>query len=72
MSNSKIIATSDLPSCLKTEHIAEYLGVGRATAYNLVNSEGFPRVMVGRRIVVPKDAFLNWVETNTITSSTTA
>jgi len=58
----------DAPACLKVPEVAAILGVSRAQAYNLVNSNGFPRLMVGRRFVIPKEALINWIEQNTHTA----
>ena len=36
--------------------VAEALGISRAAAYTLVQSESFPHMRIGKRILVPKDA----------------
>ena len=69
MENNKSINLNELPPCLKTEHIASYLGISRIKAYNLVNSDGFPRIVLGKRIIIPKEKFLQWFEENIITSN---
>lgn len=56
---------SELPLSLTVEQVAGVLGIGRVQAYNLVRTEGFPKIKVGRRIVVPKQAFINWQEQQT-------
>jgi excisionase family DNA binding protein len=53
---------SELPLSLTVEQVAGVLGIGRVQAYNLVRTEGFPKIKVGRRIVVPRQAFINWME----------
>lgn len=53
---------SELPLSLTVEQVAGVLGIGRVQAYNLVRTEGFPKIKVGRRIVVPRQAFVNWME----------
>lgn len=58
----------DLPLCLKVSDVAAAMGVGSVTAYQLVKSEGFPRITIGKRIVIPKDAFLNWLHNQTQTT----
>lgn len=50
---------------LSVEDVANVLGVSRATAYNLANSKGFPILRIGKRMVVPKAAFIKWIEKNT-------
>lgn len=48
-----------------TEDLIPLLGIGRCTAYNLVNQAGFPKIRVGRRILIPRDAFERWLEAQT-------
>lgn len=42
--------------------IRDILTIGTNKAYNLVKSEGFPSIKIGRKYLVPKDAFDKWVE----------
>ena len=41
--------------------IAAALGISRANAYILLRSDGFPTLHIGKRMVVPKDRFLQWI-----------
>ncbi|MBT2755894.1 helix-turn-helix domain-containing protein [Mesobacillus foraminis] len=52
----------DLPDVLEVKDIQHFLGIGRSQAYQLVKSNSFHAVKVGKRILVPKKAFLNWFE----------
>lgn len=52
----------DLPLMLSVLEVADVLGISRAGAYDLVKSKGFPAINIGRRIVVPKDALLKWIQ----------
>ena len=52
----------ELPLMLTVPGVASVLGVGRAGAYELAHSEGFPVLKVGNRIVIPRDKFLLWIE----------
>ena len=56
------------PVCLKVPEVAAILGVSRAHAYQLVNSNGFPKLTIGRRFVIPKEALAEWIKTNTTTT----
>ena len=47
---------------LSVKDLAQVMGISRSGAYNLVRSYGFPRVIVGSRILIPKDKFLRWLE----------
>ncbi|MCL6601100.1 MAG: helix-turn-helix domain-containing protein [Alicyclobacillus macrosporangiidus] len=51
---------SNLPFTLSVHDIAALLGISRTRAYQLVNENDFPKIRVGRRICVPRDAFLRW------------
>ena len=51
-----------LPSTLCAEDVAQVLGISRAGAYTLMHSKGFPTIQIGKRMVVPKDKLLAWME----------
>ena len=53
---------TDLPLTLKADHIAELLCISRAKAYTLMHSQGFPTMMIGKTMRVPRDKFLQWFE----------
>ena len=48
---------------LSVPEVAAVLGISRAGAYELARSKGFPSLSIGSRIVVPKDKFIAWIET---------
>ena len=52
----------ELPLTLRADDIAAVLGISRAGAYNLMNAKGFPTIHIGRRMVVPRDKFVEWME----------
>jgi excisionase family DNA binding protein len=52
----------DLPAILTVSEVGKVLRFSRAGAYCLVRSPGFPAIKVGRRLIVPKVAFLKWLE----------
>jgi predicted DNA-binding transcriptional regulator AlpA len=51
---------TDLPEVLNVKDIQKFLGIGRSQAYQLVRSNAFHVVTVGKRILIPKDSFLGW------------
>ncbi len=55
----------ELPLMLSVPEVAAVLGISRAGAYELVRREDFPALKIGSRIVVPKDKFVRWVESQT-------
>ena len=65
MKESKFKNYDDLPLTLTTQEVGEVLGISRAAAYELVRSNGFPRIRIGTRILVPKDKFILWIDEQT-------
>jgi len=59
--NKYITNTSQLPLTLTVTDLAKVLGIGKANAYDLCNSEDFPSVKIGKRIIIPKPAFVDWL-----------
>lgn len=53
---------SELPLTLSVPEVAAVLGISRAGAYELVHSASFPKVKIGKRIVVPKDKLIEWID----------
>nr|WP_276531737.1 helix-turn-helix domain-containing protein [Brevibacillus invocatus] len=51
-----------MPEVLEVKDIKGFLGIGINQAYELCNSGKFHVVRVGRRIMVSKQVFLNWLE----------
>ena len=51
-----------LPITLSAEQVAQVLGISRAGAYTLMHSKDFPTIQIGKRMVVPKDKLLAWME----------
>lgn len=47
--------------CMDVPEMGSLLGISRAQAYNLANSEGFPAIRIGKRIVIPVDALKRWI-----------
>lgn len=56
---------NDLPLMLSVSEVATALGISRAGAYELVHSVAFPKVKIGKRIVVPKDKLIVWIDAQT-------
>ena len=55
---------------LRAGEVAVALGVGRATAYELMKSGVLPSVKIGRSIHVPRAALEQWVNDQTRQSGT--
>ena len=52
----------NLPFTLNAQQVADVLGIARNSAYTLMHSEGFPTLHIGRRLVVPKEKLLQWMD----------
>jgi hypothetical protein len=46
---------------LNVADIQKVLGIGGRQAYDLVNSEQFRVIRIGRTIKIPKDSFISWL-----------
>lgn len=55
-------STADYPSVLNAKDIQQILDIGERQTYELLNSNQFHIVRVGRMIKVSKDVFLKWLE----------
>lgn len=52
---------SDLPLFLTAPDIAKIMRIGRSKAYELMQSEGFPSLRIGKCVRVSRDAFISWL-----------
>ena len=55
----------ELPLFLNADTVAKVLGVSPSSGYELMHEQGFPSLRIGSRIVIPKEAFIRWVEEHT-------
>jgi len=46
---------------LTVKEVAQALGVNVNAAYELVKQKDFPSIKVGRRILIPEEAFNRWL-----------
>jgi len=44
------------------EELAKLLSIGLSKAYALIKSEGFPKITVGKRVIVPAGPLEVWLE----------
>ncbi|MCF2620645.1 helix-turn-helix domain-containing protein, partial [Oscillibacter valericigenes] len=52
----------NLPAVLNANQLAAALGISRAGAYQLLNTGTFPTLRIGKRLLVPKDKLIDWIE----------
>lgn len=53
------------PLAYNAEELAEVLGISRAKAYQLMRTDGFPTIHIGRRLLVSVKGLERWVEAQT-------
>lgn len=51
----------ELPLTLNATQVAEVLGISRVFAYSLLHQKTFPTIVIGKRMLVPKDKFVEWM-----------
>lgn len=47
---------------MTVKEMAATMCISRPMAYEIVNRDGFPKLKVGRRIVIPRAGFERWIE----------
>lgn len=62
---TKYTSLDQLPITLSANQVAQVLGISRANAYTLMHSKGFPTIQIGKRMVVPKNKLIEWMEEQT-------
>ena len=55
----------DLPLTLSVKDVSNVLGLSISKVYQLMSTDEFPRLALGRRVIVPKDSFVEWMQANT-------
>ena len=65
MKESNYKSYDELPLFLNAVTVAKVLVIAPSSSYELMHEKGFPALQIGNRIVVPKEAFIQWVEQHT-------
>lgn len=50
-----------LPVMLNATDIAAVLGISKVQAYTLIHRGDFPTICIGKRYIVPRDHFVEWI-----------
>ena len=51
----------DLPLTLNAHEAAEVLRFSKSKVHDLVRTESFPAVRIGKRVVIPRDKLIQWM-----------
>ena len=54
-------SNAELPLTLTAKDVAGYLNISLTCAYYVMNSDQFPVLKIGKRKLVTKENFLNWL-----------
>lgn len=57
-----IYTYEQLPLMLCADQIAALLGISRANAYNLMHQDDFPSIHIGKRLIVPREKLIAWID----------
>ncbi len=57
----KVKSFDDLPVIMTVADIQSIMRVSIANAYKIMASENFPKMKVGKRVLVEKSAFIKWL-----------
>ncbi|SFW21847.1 helix-turn-helix domain-containing protein [Ruminococcus flavefaciens] len=57
--------TAEMPQLLSAKDMSEHLGVSLCTCYKLLKQDDFPVTRIGKRRVVTREHFTEWLKNNT-------
>ena len=57
----KITSFDNLPLIMTVSDVQCALRVSKQNAYQIMATEHFPKMKIGKRVLVEKDAFKNWL-----------
>ena len=52
----------DLPLTLTAHEAAAVLRISKSKVYELAQSESFPAIRIGKRVVIPRDKLIQWMD----------
>ena len=62
----KITSFDYLPVIMTVDDVKNILRVSKPNAYKIMASDTFPKLALGKRVLVQKEAFLKWLDNPTI------
>ena len=62
MKQKQYHSLEELPLMMNIADVAAVLGISRVGAYKLAHSVDFPAFQIGRRVIVSREKFLEWLE----------
>lgn len=65
MEKQRITDIEQLPLMMKMRDVANVMDIALRRAYELAQNPTFPKVVIGKSIRVPRDAFFRWLDQET-------
>ena len=62
MNQKQYYSLEELPLMMNMTDVAAVLGISRAGVYKLAHDSRFPAFQIGKRIVVSREKFLEWLD----------
>ena len=62
MKQSSYKSYEDLPLFLNVNDLSKALGIAPSSCYELMHEKDFPSIRIGKRLVVPREKFIEWVD----------
>ena len=56
------MTTQELPDIITVKQLSQYLRISLNATYELMRSDGFPTLHIGKRLLVSKDNLLEWID----------
>lgn len=58
----KFNTNDELPLTMNAKDVAGYLNISLSCAYQVMNPKSFPAVKIGKRLIITKEHFLDWLQ----------
>ena len=62
MKQSSYKSYEDLPLFLNVKDLSKALGIAPSSCYELMHEKDFPSIRIGKRLVVQRETFIEWVD----------
>ena len=62
MNQKQYYSLEELPLMMNMADVAAVLGISRAGTYKLAHDRHFPAFQIGRRVIVSREKFLDWLD----------
>lgn len=64
MNQRKNYNLTELGAVISVDELSSVMKISRSKAYELVRKQNFPKLTYGKRILIPTEALLNWLNEN--------